>query len=104
MRLSSWAPGVAALALAACSSTPPPNWVAGGTALSLSDAEWKSDGDPVELRSSGSVFEGGSLLFSLDRAGRVYDDDGDPAAILLPDGNLVGNDDVHLGRVGVTNA
>jgi hypothetical protein len=46
----------------------------------------------------------GDLAFVLDRVGRVANDDYDPYAVLLPDGQLVGNDQLSLGRVGVTNA
>lgn len=46
----------------------------------------------------------GDLTFVLDRVGRVANDDYDPYAVLQPDGQLVGSDQISLGRVGVTNA
>jgi hypothetical protein len=58
----------------------------------------------VELRADGHVLIDGDLTFVLDRVGRVANDEYDPYAVLLPDGQLVGNDQVALGRVGVTNA
>jgi len=62
------------------------------------------DGDVLEIRADGSVLEDGDLLFTVDRAGRVYDEDREPVALLLPDGYVAGSDDVLLGRVGLTNA
>ena len=87
-----------------CSSKPPAEWASGGARLALGSAIWKLGEDDVTMDRSGRVVMAGDTQFSIDVAGRVYDDDGDPAAVLLPDGNVVGNDNVHLGRVGVTNA
>jgi len=58
----------------------------------------------VELQADGKVLVDGDLAFVLDRVGRVANDDYDPYAVLLPDGQLVGSDQISLGRVGVTNA
>lgn len=58
----------------------------------------------MELRSDGRVLIDGDLTFVLDRVGRVANDDYDPFAVLQPDGQLVGTDQISLGRVGVTNA
>lgn len=46
----------------------------------------------------------GDLAFVVDRAGRVANDDYDPFAVLLPDGQLVGTDDRALGQLGTSNA
>jgi hypothetical protein len=92
-------------ALAGCSSTPPPQWQSGGAPLEVRAARWTmGNGATVDLRSDGKVVVDGSQAFSIDRAGRVFDTDNDPIAILLPDGNLVGPDDVYLGRIGIANA
>jgi hypothetical protein len=63
-----------------------------------------SDGTPIEIRADGKVLADGTLAVVIDRAGRIYDADNEPAAILLSDGNIVGTDGVNLGRIGVTNA
>jgi len=56
------------------------------------------------VRPDGQVLEGGSLLFVIDRVGRVVDSDYEPVAMLWPDGRVVGTDDRLLGQVGVSNA
>lgn len=90
--------------LAACSPSQPPRWAEGGAPLELGAASWQRDGaDSVELRPDGHVLVDGDLMFIVDRAGRVTDDDYEPYAVLLPDGQLVGPDDISLGRIGVTN-
>ena len=84
---------------------PKPRWAEGGAALELGAARWeRDDGDAVELHPDGRVFIDGDLTFVVDRVGRVVNDDYDPYAVLLPDGQLVGSNDVSLGRIGVTNA
>ncbi len=100
-----WLTSFAAL-LGACSPAQPPRWAEGGAGLALGAASWdRGDGaDPVELRPDGRVLIDGDLVFVVDRVGRVTNDDYEPYAVLLPDGELVGTDDVSLGRVGVTNA
>lgn len=93
-------------ALFGCSPAKPPRWVEGGAPLALGAATWDRGGgaDAVELRENGHVLIDGELVFVIDRVGRVTDDDYEPYAVLLPDGQLVGTDDVSLGRIGVTNA
>lgn len=87
-----------------CGSKPPAAWASGGARLALGQAAWKLGEDDVTMDPSGRISVAGDVQFSIDAAGRIYDDDGDPAALLLPDGHVVGNDEVHLGRVGITNA
>jgi hypothetical protein len=94
-----------ALLLPACTPPHPPRWAVGGAPLAFAPARWEREsGGPVELRADGQVLVDGDLTFVLDRVGRVTDDDYDPYALLLPDGQLVGADHLQLGRVGVTNA
>jgi hypothetical protein len=93
-----------ALALASCAPKPPPRWAEGGAPLVIAPARWDRNGDVIEIRANGQVFEDGDLLFVIDRVGRVTDDDYEPVAVLLPDGHLAGPDNRSLGQVGVANA
>jgi hypothetical protein len=99
--------GCSALALLAslgCSATPPPNWASGGAPVALGNARWTRDDEVFELKADGSVMEDDDVLFRIDQVGRVYEDDGEPVAVLLPNGHLVGNDDVGMGEVGPISA
>jgi hypothetical protein len=58
----------------------------------------------VDILPDGRVIVDGDFWLSLDRAGRLFEADGDPIALLEPDGYLVGRDDRNLGRVGLRNA
>ena len=90
---------------AGCAPAQPPRWAEGGAPLALAAAHWEREGGAdVELRADGRVLVDGDLVFVIDRVGRVTDDDYDPFAVLLPDGQLVGAGNVSLGRLGVTNA
>ena len=94
-----------AAALVGCAPRNPPRWAEGGAELVFAAARWERDGDDsVELRPNGHVLVDGDLTFVLDRVGRVADDDYEPYAVLLPDGQLAGLDNLSLGRVGVSNA
>jgi hypothetical protein len=91
--------------LSGCSSPPPPRWTEGGARLVLPLAAWKTgDGARVEIRSDGKVLVDGSVHFVLDVAGRIYDSQREPVGIVLPDGHIVGSDDLYFGRLGLTNA
>ena len=90
--------------LLGCSATPPPNWAQGGAPLALGQASWDRDGDIIEINPDGTVTEDGDVLFQIDQVGRVYYEDGDPIAVLLPDGHLVGEDDRGMGEVGPVSA
>lgn len=90
--------------LVGCAPSQPPRWAEGGAPLALGAAHWARDGGGVELRPDGRVLVDGDLRFVIDRVGRVTDDDYEPFAVLLPDGQLVGTDNTSLGRLGVTNA
>ena len=94
-----------ALPLVGCGPSQPPRWAEGGSPLALGAARWdRESGGPVELRPDGKVLIDGDLAFVLDRAGRVANDDYDPFAVLLPDGQLAGTSDQSLGLVGTNNA
>lgn len=97
---------VAAAAFAAgCAASPPPHWQEGGAPLFIAPARWdRGDDDPIEIKADGKVMEGDSLLFVIDKAGRVTDKDYEPLALLLPDGHVAGTDNRLLGRIGVANA
>jgi hypothetical protein len=88
-----------------CAPAAPPRWAEGGSALIIAPARWdRPDDDPVEIEPDGKVMEGGHFRFVIDRVGRVTDDDYEPFAVLLPDGQLVGQNNVRLGYVGINNA
>jgi hypothetical protein len=94
-----------ALGLTGCAPAEPPRWAEGGAPLALGAARWEREGaEAVELRPNGQVIVDDELFFVVDRVGRVTAADREPLAVLLPDGQLVGPDDLSLGRVGVTNA
>jgi hypothetical protein len=96
---------LAALLVASCENPPPPGWAKGGAPLVIKAMSWKTgDGQDLAVSADGKVTNDGDLLFSIDRAGRVYDDDNEPVALLLPDGTVEGSEGTHLGQVGVTNA
>lgn len=99
-----WLP-VAALLVAGCENPPPPGWAKGGAPLVITAMSWKTgDGRDVDVTADGKVRIDGDLLVTIDRAGRIYDDDNEPIALLLPDGTVLGSENMHLGQVGVTNA
>ncbi len=71
----------------------------------IAPAQWqRGEEDPVELMADGRILEGGHLRFTIDRVGRITDEDYDAFGVLLPDGHVVGTDDRALGYVGVSNA
>ncbi len=87
-----------------CTLAPPPNWDQGGAPLALGTARWDRDGDIFEIEPNGTVTEDGEVIFQIDRAGRVYYEDGNPIAILLPNGHLVGEEAKGMGEVGPVSA
>jgi len=96
---------LAAALLVGCGPSQPPRWAEGGSPLALGAARWEREsGGPVELRPDGKVLVDGDLAFVIDRAGRVANDEYDPFAVLLPDGQLVGTGDQALGQIGTSNA
>ncbi len=95
----------AALTSLACRPDPPTYWDEGGAPLVIPRATLtRHSGDPVEIHPDGRVTVDGDLLYFIDRVGRVTDDDLESLALLTPGGQLVANDDVYLGRIGLRNA
>jgi hypothetical protein len=58
----------------------------------------------IDVMPDGRVLGTGDHLFTMDVAGRIFDLDNEPIALLEEDGRLVGLDDSPLGRVGLRNA
>ncbi len=105
MRSLSIALAAAALFALGCTPNPPVRWETGGAPLMIAPARWDRAGDDsIEITRDGQVLEDGDLLFVIDRAGRVVDEDYEPLAVLLPDGHVAGTDNRLLGRVGMNNA
>jgi hypothetical protein len=91
--------------LAGCAaSVPPPGWQQGGAALWVPRAAWRSGALSIDLMQDGHVMMNGASSFLIDPAGRVIDADGQPVALLLPDGRLVGTKGEALGVVGPVTA
>lgn len=96
---------IAVLLLAACENPPPAGWAKGGAPLVIKPMSWKTGaGEDVAVTEDGKVTTDGDLIFTIDRAGRVYDEEKEPLALLLPDGTIEGSEQTHLGQIGVTNA
>src|SRR5436190_13945794 len=93
-----------AVALAGCHAQPPPNWSQGGSPLDIPRARWTRGDKLIDIMPDGKVLGDGEHLFTLDRAGRVYQPDLEPVAVLQPDGRLVGKDEALLGKIGVRNS
>jgi hypothetical protein len=96
--------GAALFTLACSSALPPSSWSAGGAPLLLPWARWDAGDATIELRPDGTVLVDGEPSFVLDAAGRVYDPELAPLALLEPDGRLVGGDERALGVVGSMHA
>jgi hypothetical protein len=58
----------------------------------------------VDLSADGRVLVDGEHELTIDAAGRVFEPDGTPVALLEDGGKLVGPDDVELGTVGAVTA
>jgi hypothetical protein len=89
-----------AVCAAGCAKGPSPRWQQGGAQLPLASAYWAREETTVELRPNGEVVEEDEIVFRVDQSGRVSDRDGKPVAVLLPDGQLIAEDDTVLGWVG----
>lgn len=92
------------LLLGCASTVPPPGWQQGGAPLWLPRAAWRSGLATIDLLEDGRVMMNGTSSFMIDAAGRVIDADGNPVALLQPDGRLIGNKGEDLGVVGPVTA
>lgn len=92
------------LVACAATTTPPSRWAAGGARLDLPNARWVVGDEIITMRPDGIVERNGEFELGLDRAGRVFDEDNEPIALLEPDGHVHGNTDADLGRVGMITA
>ena len=105
MRLSKTLVALTLLVGAACTPKPPVHWESGGAPLLIPNARWDRPGDDsIEIRADGKVLEDGDVIFVVDRAGRIVDEDHEPVALLMQDGHVAGTDNRLLGRVGHANA
>jgi hypothetical protein len=103
MRLKAFVAPLALFALG-CQAHPPPRWAEGGAPIDIPRARWTREGQLIDIMPDGKILRDGEHLFTVDRAGRVYEPDNEPVAVLQPDGRLVGRDDAGLGRIGLRNA
>lgn len=92
------------LLASSCASKPPPNWATGGARLALTTARWTRSDATVDVRPDGKVLMDGDAVLGIDAAGRVFETDGEPVAVLDREGNLVGRDSTHMGMVGSQTA
>ena len=86
-------------------SHPPPNWARGGAPVDLPRARWDRGGRLVDIMPDGHVLLDGGLIFSIDRAGRVFEPDND--AIAAPRAGWAPRRqrrDLVLGKIGIRNA
>jgi hypothetical protein len=95
---------VAAALLSGCTPPPPRSWQGGGTALVIPQAQWILGEEAVQLTRDGDVIADGDKILSIDTAGRVYDEDGEPVGVLERDGTFIGPEDEPLGMVGSVRA
>jgi hypothetical protein len=103
MRSWSWAVPLA-LFLGACQTRPPANWAQGGSPLDIPRARWTRGSRIIDIMPDGKVLADGEHMFTVDRAGRIYETDNDPIAVLQADGQLVGTGDTSMGKIGLRNA
>lgn len=96
--------GLATALAMGCSATPPPNWAQGGAAVEIPRARWARGDLTVDVMSDGRVLLNGEHELTIDRAGRVFDPEAEPIALLEPDGRVIGADEMHLGVVGSDHA
>jgi hypothetical protein len=95
---------VSVIGLGACAPSVPANWARGGARLDVPRARWVVGNSVVELLPDGRVMMNNDLQMSVDRGGRVYDTSDDPAALLEPDGRVVGPGEKLLGNIGILHA
>lgn len=87
-------------ALSGCGGGPPAGWQAGGALIVVPRARWILGDSAIELLADGRVLLAGEHVMTIDRAGRVVNDENEPVALLLPNGKVFGPGERELGRVG----
>ncbi|MSP25817.1 MAG: hypothetical protein EXR75_11780 [Myxococcales bacterium] len=95
---------LAAMSAGCAARALPSGWQPGGRRLAVPAARWVVGERTVELTANGSVLVDGAPTMTVDSAGRVYDPERRPIALLLANGNLLGPDDEALGWIGATEA
>jgi hypothetical protein len=90
----------ASFGLLSCSSTPPADWARGGAIVDIPYARWVRGDVTVDIQPDGKIFIDKDHTYTIDRAGRLYDIDQQPVALLEPDGSIVGPGNTPLGQVG----
>ncbi|MCA9619968.1 MAG: hypothetical protein KC731_13175 [Myxococcales bacterium] len=90
--------------LAGCATAPPSGWQQGGAPLVVPRARWVNGDVLVDVDTDGVVTLGGKHLLTVDRAGRVYDLENEPIALLDAKGYVHGPDDKPMGWVGAGEA
>jgi hypothetical protein len=90
--------------LAGCQAHPPIHWGQGGSRLDIPRARWSHTDWVIDVMPDGRVLGNGDHLFTIDTAGRIFDVENEPIALLEVDGRLVGRDETSLGRIGLRNA
>jgi hypothetical protein len=103
MRALAWA-ALLVGAITGCQAHPPIHWVQGGSRLDIPRARWSNGEGVLDVMPDGRVLANGAHLFTIDAAGRVFDIENEPIALLEADGRVVGKDDANLGKVGLRNA
>lgn len=66
----------------------------------IAPARWSRNGSTIDIQPDGKVLIDGDIMFAIDAAGRVFETDGDPIAVLQQDGHLIGTDSRGMGYVG----
>lgn len=106
--MRAWVAGTFAAVVCAgtgcAAALPPSGWEHGGAPLGMPHARWVLGDVAIDVEPSGRVLIDGTPELGLDAAGRVYDREQNPLAMLLPDGTLLGPDDEPLGTVGARHA
>src|SRR5262252_1086589 len=88
----------------ACSSTPPAHWAQGGQIVDIPHARWVRGDAVVDIQRDGTILVDNEHQLTIDRAGRVFDVDHQPVALLEPDGRVIGPDEAPLGQIGSLHA
>ena len=89
-----------ATAASGCAPRTPPHWAEGGAGLTLGRARWERPSETtVDLLADGHVLVDGDHVWTIDAAGRVFQPNNEPVAVLTEDGTLYGTDDERLGTV-----